>query len=178
MERKARRHLHLVAHPRRCVHGALSFSRNDPIVVGGWDEIGQHERHDRDDKGADFALCQLLYSNRIVQFLHEMSKQTDRRPEILLSFGFVPKAETRVGLIRWLIKDENPLVEQEIQYVAELAGKPLTQKKAELVDLYKRITGELQNLGFPLGIHLECPYGFTNPAFEVFQALLHTWSPK
>ena len=140
---------------------------------------GEHERFKyKLDKGADFALCQLLYSNRIVQFLHEMSKQTDHRPEILLSFGFVPKAETRVGLIRWLIKDKNPLVEQEIQYVAELAGKPLTQKKAELVDLYKRITGELQNLGFPLGIHLECPYGFTNPAFEVFQALLHTWSPR
>ena len=130
------------------------------------------------DKGADFALCQLLYSDRIVPFLREMAQETDQRPEILLSFGFVPKAETRVGLIQWLIKDETPEVEREMQYVADLAEMPPQRRQAELVDLYKRVIEGVQELDFPLGIHLECPYGFSNAAFRTFRAMLDVWEPK
>ncbi|MEX0680728.1 MAG: mycobacterial-type methylenetetrahydrofolate reductase [Balneolales bacterium] len=129
------------------------------------------------DKGADFALCQLLYSDHIVEFLREMREHTDRRPEILLSFGFVPKAETRVKLIRWLIKDNNPLVEKEIQFVGDLAEMEKEKKRVELLDLYKRVIDGVRDLGFPIGLHLECPYGFTDPAFETFSAMLDTWSP-
>jgi len=141
---------------------------------------GEHGRFKfKIDKGADFALCQLLYSDYIVKFLREMAEQTDERPEILLSFGYVPKAETRVGLIRWLIKDEgNPLVDSEIATVEAMAPKSKDEKKAELLDLYKRVIAGVKDLGFPIGIHLECPYGFSDPAFETFAALLDHWSPR
>lgn len=129
------------------------------------------------DKGADFALCQLLYSDYIVDFLREMREHTDKRPEILLSFGYVPKAETRVGLIRWLIKDNNPIVEKEIEYVGKLAEMEKEKKQNELLDLYKRVIDGVKDLGFPIGIHLECPYGFNDPAFETFAAMLDTWTP-
>ena len=36
--------------------------------------------------------AQLLYSDAIVPFLTEFAEHTDARPEILLSFGFVPKS--------------------------------------------------------------------------------------
>ena len=45
------------------------------------------------DQGATFAQTQLLYSDAIVGFLTDFAKKTDHRPEILLSFGFVPKVE-------------------------------------------------------------------------------------
>jgi len=140
---------------------------------------GEHGRFKfKIDKGADFALCQLLYSDHIVKFLREMADRTDERPEILLSFGFVPKAENRVGLIRWLIKDEgNPLVADEVAFVESLMAKPKSKKKADLVDLYSRVVDGVQGLGFPIGIHLECPYGFSDPAFETFAALLDVWTP-
>lgn len=57
------------------------------------------------DRGATYGMTQLLYSDAIVGFLREFARQTDHRPEILLSFGFVPKMESRVGLINWLIQD-------------------------------------------------------------------------
>lgn len=129
------------------------------------------------DKGADFALCQLLYSDHIVDFLRRMRDFTDHRPEILLSFGFVPKAEARVGLIRWLIKDDNPLVEAELRFISALTEMSPARKRAAMLDLYKRVIEGVQDLGFPIGLHLEAPYGFTAPAFETFAALLDTWSP-
>jgi hypothetical protein len=129
------------------------------------------------DKGADFALCQLLYSDYIVQFLQDMAKETDHRPQILLSFGFVPKLESRIGLIRWLIQDDNPLVKKELEFVAELAEMPARQKRAALTDVYKRVIDGVEGLGFPLGLHLECPYGYTNAAFRTFRTLLDTWTP-
>ena len=46
------------------------------------------------DQGATYGMTQLLYSDAIVGFLTEFAKTTEHRPEILLSFGFVPKMET------------------------------------------------------------------------------------
>ena len=140
---------------------------------------GEHGRFKfKMDKGADFALCQLLYSDRIVPFLREMAEQSEHRPEIFLSFGFVPKAEQRVGLIRWLIKDDgNPLVADEIAYVESLMEKPKSKKREELVSLYTRVVEGVQGLGYPISLHLECPYGFSDPAFETFAALLDVWTP-
>lgn len=130
------------------------------------------------NKGADFALTQLLYSDYIVEFLKNMAEKTDKRPEILLSFGFVPKAERNKELIRWLIKDEqNPLVDKETQFVLDLANMSPKDKRNELVKLYKKIINGVKDLGFPIGLHLECPYGFTDPAFKTFAALLNEWEP-
>ena len=55
---------------------------------------------------------------RSSDFLTEFAETTDHRPEILLSFGFVPKVETRVGLINWLIQDPgNAAVADEQEFV-------------------------------------------------------------
>lgn len=130
------------------------------------------------DQGADFAMCQLLYSDYIVDFLRDMTKQTDERPTILLSFGHVPKAETQKGLIRWLIKDEgNPLVEKEVEFVSRLAEMDPDEKLKEMKDLYQRVVEGVRDLGFPIGVYLEAPYGFSDPAFRTFAGLLDTWSP-
>jgi len=130
------------------------------------------------DRGATFSLTQLLYSDTIVTFLKDFASRTTHRPELLLSFGFVPKIEQKVKLINWLIQDPgNPVVEKEQAFVAEMAAMSFAQKKAVLLDLYKRIIDGVGGLGFPISIHLEAPYGFTKPAFESFAELLEYWAP-
>ena len=141
---------------------------------------GEQERFSfKCERGATFGMTQLLYSDAIVDFLTEFARQHDHRPEILLSFGFVSPAEDRVKLIDWLIKDAgNDAVEQEQAFVARLARSSLEQQKTELLDLYKRILHGVIDLGFPLSIHLEAPYGVGQPAFEVFAAMLDHWAPR
>ena len=130
-------------------------------------------------KGANFALTQLLYSARIVDFLAEFADRTPHRPEVLLSFGFVPKAESRVRLIRWLIQDPgNPLVDEEQRFVERLAESSPADKRRALVDLYKEVVDGVRALGFPISIHLETPYGFSKPAFDTFAEMLAHWSPR
>jgi 5,10-methylenetetrahydrofolate reductase len=128
--------------------------------------------------GANFALTQLLYSDYIVKFLRSLSKDGRQRPEILLSFGYVPAAELKKGLIRWLIQDQVPEVQQEMNYVSRLAALPFKEKKLKLVELYKRVVEGAGELGFPLGLHFECPYGFSEPAMETFHSMLDVWSPQ
>ncbi len=131
------------------------------------------------DRGATFAMTQLLFSDSIVGFLRDFAKQTSHRPEILLSFGFVPSVEDRVKLIDWLIQDPgNEAVAQEQAFVAKLAGLSFEQRKQELVDLYKRVIDGVHDLGFPISIHLEAPYGPVKPAFDTFAAMLDYWSPQ
>ncbi len=131
------------------------------------------------EKGATFALTQLLYSDSIVSFLKAFADRHPHRPEILLSFGFVPKLEQKLGLIRWLIQDPgNPRVAEEQALVDRLAGMKLKEKQRELLDLYKRTVDGVRDLGFPISIHLEAPYGFTKPAFETFATLLDYWAPR
>jgi hypothetical protein len=48
------------------------------------------------DRGATYGMTQLLYSDAIVGFLTDFARSSDQRPEILLSFGFVPKVESSV----------------------------------------------------------------------------------
>ena len=127
--------------------------------------------------GANFALTQLLYSDYIVKFLRSLRKLSRQRPEILLSFGYVPEAELKKGLIRWLIQDQVPEVEQEMNTVSSLAALPFREKKVKLVDLYRRVVEGVGELGFPFGLHFECPYGFSEPAMETFHAMLDVWSP-
>ncbi len=58
---------------------------------------GEHGRFNfKCDQGATYGMTQLLYSDAIVGFLRNFAKETDHRPEILLSFGFVPKMESNV----------------------------------------------------------------------------------
>jgi hypothetical protein len=130
------------------------------------------------DQGATYGMTQLLYSDAIVGFLTEFAKTTEHRPEILLSFGFVPKVETRVGLIEWLIQDPgNAAVADEQAFVRRLAETEPAQKRKLMIDLYKRVIDGVGELGFPLSIHLEAAYGVSAPAFETFAEMLDYWSP-
>ena len=140
---------------------------------------GEHGRFNfKCDQGATYGLTQLLYSDAVVGFLSEFAKTTDHRPEILLSFGFVPKVETRVGLINWLIQDPgNAAVADEQAFVSQLAETDPAQKRKLMIDLYKRVVDGVADLGFPLSIHLEAAYGTSAPAFETFAEMLDYWSP-
>jgi len=130
------------------------------------------------NQGATYGMTQLLYSDAIVAFLTEFAKNTDHRPEILLSFGFVPKIETRVGLINWLIQDPgNAAVAAEQEFVKTLAGGEPPHKRQLLVDLYKRVVDGVADLGFPLSIHFEATYGVSAPAFQTFAEMLAYWAP-
>jgi hypothetical protein len=130
------------------------------------------------DRGATFALTQLLYSDAIVGFLSEFARHTDHRPEILLSFGFVPKVENRVGLINWLIQDPgNAVVADEQAFVKTLANTEPAQRRKLMVDLYKRVIDGVADLGYPLSIHFEATYGVSAAAFQTFAEMLDYWSP-
>lgn len=130
------------------------------------------------DRGATYGMTQLLYSDAIVGFLADFAQSNERRPEVLLSFGFVPKIETRVGLINWLIQDPgNPAVAKEQDFVKRLAGSEPGEKRRLMVDLYKRVIDGVVELGFPLSVHLEATYGVSGPAFQTFAEMLSYWSP-
>lgn len=130
------------------------------------------------NQGATYGMTQLLYSDAIVGFLTQFAKETDHRPEILLSFGFVPKMEARVGLINWLIQDPgNPAVADEQEFVKKLAASEPAHKRRLLVDLYKRVVDGVVDLGFPLSIHFEATYGVSGPAFETFAEMIAHWAP-
>ena len=135
---------------------------------------GEHGRFNfKCNQGATYGMTQLLYSDAIVGFLTEFAKNTDHRPEILLSFGFVPKVESRVGLINWLIQDPgNAAVADEQEFVKRLAASEPAQKRQLMVDLYKRVIDGVADLGFPLSIHFEATYGVSGPAFETFAEML------
>jgi hypothetical protein len=130
------------------------------------------------DRGATYGMTQLLYSDAIVDFLTEFAKNTDHRPEILLSFGFVPKVESRIGLINWLIQDPgNAAVVDEQAFVERLAGSEPAEKRRLMVDLYKRVIDGVAELDFPLSIHFEATYGVSGPAFQTLAEMLAYWSP-
>ncbi|WP_329602580.1 mycobacterial-type methylenetetrahydrofolate reductase [Mycolicibacterium phocaicum] len=130
------------------------------------------------NQGATYGMTQLLYSDTIVGFLKKFAATTEHRPEILLSFGFVPKMESKVGLINWLIQDPgNPLVAAEQEFVSRLAGEEPAAKRALMLDLYKRVIDGVGELGFPISIHLEAAYGVSKPAFETFAEMLEYWAP-
>ena len=129
-------------------------------------------------QGATYGMTQLLYSDAIVDFLTDFARDNDDRPEILLSFGFVPKVEARIGLINWLIQDPgNPAVAAEQDMVRALAAGEPEGKRQMLVDLYKRVVDGVGELGFPLSIHFEATYGMSRAAFDTFAAMLAHWSP-
>jgi len=140
---------------------------------------GEHDRFTfKCNQGATYGMTQLLYSDAIVGFLTEFAKTTDHRPEILLSFGFVPKVEARIGLINWLIQDPgNAAVADEQAFVKRLSETEPAQKRKLLIDLYKRVVDGVVDLGFPLSIHFEAAYGASAPAFETFAEMLDYWSP-
>jgi hypothetical protein len=141
---------------------------------------GEHGRFNfKCEQGATYGMTQLLYSDAIVGFLRGFAEATDHRPEILLSFGFVPKMESKVGLINWLIQDPgNAAVAEEQEFVKQLAATEPADKRKLMVDLYKRVIDGVGDLGFPLSIHLEATYGVSTPAFETFAEMLDYWSPR
>ena len=129
-------------------------------------------------KGATYGMTQLLYSDAIVTFLKDFAERTDHRPEILLSFGFVPKLEERVGLINWLIQDPgNAAVAAEQDFVRTLAASEPVTRRRLTVDLYKRVVDGVADLDFQLSVHLEATYGVNTAAFDTFAEMLAYWSP-
>lgn len=129
-------------------------------------------------KGATYGMTQLLYSDAIVTFLKDFAERTEHRPEILLSFGFVPKLEERVGLINWLIQDPgNAAVAAEQDFVRTLAASEPVTRRRLTVDLYKRVVDGVADLDFPLSVHLEATYGVNTAAFDTFAEMLAYWSP-
>ncbi|MGD9619223.1 MAG: mycobacterial-type methylenetetrahydrofolate reductase [Mycolicibacterium sp.] len=130
------------------------------------------------NRGATYGMTQLLYSDAIVRFLTEFAATTDHRPELLLSFGFVPGVETKVGLIDWLIQDPgNAAVAAEQEFVRTLAGSQPAERRKLMLDLYKRVIDGVGGLGFPLSVHFEATYGINTPAFQTFAEMLDYWSP-
>jgi hypothetical protein len=130
-------------------------------------------------QGATFAMTQLLYSDAIVGFLTDFAAHTEHRPEILLSFGFVPKFENKVGLINWLIQDAgNDVVADEQAMVRKLADSGPERKRKLMLDLYRRVIDGVADLGYPLSVHLEAPYGVSAPAFDTFAEMLAYWAPE
>ena len=152
--------------------------RNRGVILIPTRDAEQGRFNFKCDRGATFGMTQLLYSDAIVGFLREFAATTEHRPEILLSFGFVPKFENRVGLINWLIQDPgNEVVAHEQVFVAQLADAEPDEKRKLMLDLYKRVIDGVVDLGYPLSLHLEAPYGVSAPAFETFAELLSYWSP-
>ncbi len=130
-------------------------------------------------QGATYGMTQLLYSDAIVDFLKQFGATTEARPEILLSFGFVPKVESRVGLINWLIQDPgNAAVAAEQAFVRDMATAEPAAKRVMILDLYKRVVDGVAELDFPISIHLEATYGYSAPAFDTFAEMLDYWSPR
>lgn len=140
---------------------------------------GEQGRFDfKCDQGATFGMTQLLYSDAIVGFLREFAQSSDHRPEILLSFGFVPKLESKMGLIDWLIQDPgNEAVAAEQHFVRTLAAGDPDAKRRQLLDLYQRVIDGVADLGYPLSLHFEAPYGVSAPAFDTFAEMLGYWAP-
>jgi hypothetical protein len=140
---------------------------------------GEQGRFDfKCDQGATFGMTQLLYSDAIVSFLRDFAKTSDHRPEVLLSFGFVPRMEGNVRLIDWLIQDPgNDAVAGEQQFVRTLAASEPNVKRRLLLDLYKRVIDGVVGLGYPLSVHFEAPYGVSRPAFDTFAEMLAYWAP-
>ncbi len=161
---------------------ALSIYRdavtNRGVIVIPTREGEQGRFNFKCNQGATYGMTQLLYSDAIVGFLSEFANTTDQRPEILLSFGFVPKVESRIGLINWLIQDPgNAAVAGEQEFVKQLAASEPARKRRLMLDLYKRVIDGVAELGFPLSIHLEATYGVSAPAFQTFAEMLAYWSP-
>lgn len=140
---------------------------------------GEHGRFEfKCNRGATYGMTQLLYSDAIVEFLTAFARTTEHRPEILLSFGFVPKIETKVGLINWLIQDPgNAAVAAEQEFVKTLAGSEPPERRKLMLDLYKRVIDGVGGLGFPLSVHFEATYGVNTPAFQTLADMLEYWSP-
>lgn len=129
--------------------------------------------------GATYGMTQLLYSDAIVGFLTDFARTSDVRPEILLSFGFVPAVESRVGLINWLIGDPgNAAVAAEQEFVRALAAAEPAPRRRLIVDLYQRVIDGVADLGYSLSIHFEATYGYSAPAFDTFAEMLGYWSPR
>jgi hypothetical protein len=130
------------------------------------------------ERGATYGMTQLLHSTAIVDFLQEFARTTPHRPEILLSFGFIPGVEKSKKLIQWLVQDPgNEAVAAEQEFVAKTAELGFEGRKKAVVDLYKRVVDGVAELDFPISVHLEAPYGYNKPAFETFAAMLDYWEP-
>ena len=59
----------------------------------------------------------------------------------------------------------------------KLADSRPDQKRKLMLDLYQRVIDGVAELGYPLSVHLEAPYGVSAPAFETFAEMLAYWAP-
>ena len=90
----------------------------------------------------------------------------------------MPKVETKIGLINWLIQDPgNAAVAAEQEFVKLLAGSEPVERRKLLLDLYKRVIDGVGGLGFPLSVNFEATYGVNTSAFQTLADMLDYWSP-
>ena len=129
------------------------------------------------NQGATYGMTQLLYSDAIVDFLADFAKNTDHRPELLLSFGFVPKVETRVGLINWLIQDPGTYRGGAVSRSSSRGWPAANRLKSasSWSTCTSWVIDGVADLGFPLSIHLEATYGVSGAAFGTFAEMLAYW---
>ncbi len=148
-----------------------------PILIPTRD--GEQGRFNlRCEQGATYGMTQLLYSDAIVGYLSEFAKTTDHRPEILLSFGFVPKLETKIGLINWPIQDPgNPAVAAEQEFVSQLAAIDLAESAGSCSISTSEGDRRVAELGFPLSIHFEAAYESLQACVRDLAEMLEYWAP-
>jgi len=129
------------------------------------------------EAGATFALTQMLFNDFTTGFMRRMAR-FPQRPEVLLSFAYVPKKERERGLLKWLIQHRGPDNVAELAALDSLIDLSYAHKKTRLVELYRRVAEGVAELGFPVGVHFESPYGVSEPAFETFNEMLNAFSPQ
>ena len=91
----------------------------------------------------------------------------------------MPKVETRLGLIDWLIQDPGNAAVAEEQEFVRTVGEPRSCGQApDDGRSYKRVIDGVADLGFPLSIHFEATYGVSGAAFETLAEMLATGRPE
>lgn len=126
--------------------------------------------------GANFAVTQLLYGDAIIDVARGLAREFEQPPELILSFGYVPGIEAKKGLIQWLIQDPNSA--EEMQWVKETAARSHGERQERLLDLYRRITDRVRELGLKPGVNFEAPYGVSRGAVETFERMLEHYDPR
>lgn len=126
--------------------------------------------------GASFAITQLLYGDAVIDVARGLARDFEQPPELILSFGYVPAVEADRGLIQWLIQDPNAA--DEMHWVRDIAARDRAERRQCLVELYRRVTDRVRELGLRPGVNFEAPYGLSRGAIETFEAMLAVYDPR
>jgi len=141
---------------------------------------GRPHEHDRLTakvaSGANFVVTQMLYGTAVVELIASLQDMSERMPEIILSFGYVPALEADHGLIQWLIQDRQ--AHAEMEWVKATAQCPAGERRRRLLEVYREIIEGVRSLGVNPGLNFEAPYGLSHGAIETFEAMLAIHDPR